>query len=84
MATEGATFFFDMDANFLTGFTSTLRTEILFGDIADGVGGSAAESDKLYEHLVQGALLQEFVVDSAYSGAGRARLPLAGPMLTAS
>lgn len=55
MASAGATFFFDKDADFVTGYSSTLRAELLFGDVADGVNGSKEASDALYNDLVKGA-----------------------------
>lgn len=54
MATQGATFFFDRDADFASGYTSTLRSEFLFGDIADGTGGSEDASRDVYMDLVRG------------------------------
>ena len=68
LASEGGTFFFDSDADFLKGFTSTLRTELLFGDIADGTGGSLSASDDVYLNLVKSAhpaILHAFALRSA-------------------
>lgn len=55
MASAGATFFFDKDTDFVTGYSPTLRAELLFGSIADSVHGSMAASDALYDDLVKGA-----------------------------
>jgi hypothetical protein len=56
MASQGATFFFDRDADFVTGYTSTIRTEFVFGAIADGTFGKLAASDKLFKDFVRGVV----------------------------
>jgi hypothetical protein len=64
MASHGATFFFDRDTDFVTGYTSTLRTEFVFGGVADGTAGNKAASDKLYKQFVQGS--QARIIASVY------------------
>ena len=55
MASQGGTFFFDRDADFVAGVTSAIRTEFLFGDLADGASGSIQASEQVYRDLVRGA-----------------------------
>jgi hypothetical protein len=57
MASQGATFFFDRDADFVSGYTSTLRAEFIFGQVADNTGDSEEESKKLYTRLVKSVQL---------------------------
>ena len=55
LAAQGATFFFDQDADFVRGTSSTLRTEFIFGLPATGTDGSFAAGRDLYEELCKGA-----------------------------
>ena len=55
LAAQGATFFFDQDADFVQGTSSTLRTEFIFGLPATGTDGSFAAGRDLYEELCKGA-----------------------------
>eukprot|EP00892_Ulva_mutabilis_P011332 jgi/Ulvmu1/8571/UM045_0013.1 len=51
LAAQGATFFFDQDADFVRGTSSTLRTEFIFGLPATGTDGSYASGRDVYEEL---------------------------------
>ena len=54
---EGGTFFFDEDADFVTGYTSSLRSEFVFGVPATGTDGSFGEARAIYEDLSKGTML---------------------------
>lgn len=54
---EGGTFFFDQDADFVTGFSSSLRSEFVFGLPATGTDGSFAAARAIYEDLCKGTAL---------------------------
>lgn len=55
LAAQGATFFFDQDADFVRGTSSTLRSEFIFGAPATATDGSLAAARDLYESLCTGA-----------------------------
>lgn len=54
---EGGTFFFDEDADFVTGYTSSLRSEFVFGVPATGTDGSFGAARAIYEGLCKGTML---------------------------
>jgi hypothetical protein len=51
---EGGTFFFDEDSDFVTGYSSSLRSEFVFGLPASGTDGSWGAAREIYEDLCKG------------------------------
>jgi hypothetical protein len=60
---EGGTFFFDKDSDFVTGYSSSLRSEFVFGLPATGTDDSWSAARDIYEDLCKGmaAVLLETV-----------------------
>lgn len=56
---EGGTFFFDQDADFVTGYSSSLRSEFVFGLPATGTDGSFDAARDIYEEFCKGETLLE-------------------------
>lgn len=53
---EGGTFFFDQDTDFVEGFSSSLRSELVFGVPATGTDGTFGSAQAIYEDMGKGAL----------------------------
>lgn len=53
---EGGTFFFDEDADFVTGYSSSLRSEFVFGLPATGTDGGFPAARDIYEDMCKGTV----------------------------
>jgi hypothetical protein len=61
---EGGTFFFDEDSDFVTGYSSSLRSEFVFGLPASGTDGSWGAAREIYEDLCKGMTIFSFFLET--------------------